>query len=53
MMIDSNLTFLQYCTNEDLRSLCDILTHNHKGEVRLSEQLTYSDCYKRCYPDNM
>lgn len=53
MMIDSNLTFLQYCTNEDLRSLCDILTHNHKGEVRLSEQLTYSDCYKHCYPDNM
>lgn len=52
-MVDSNLIFLQNCTNEDLRSLCDILTHNHKGEVRLSEQLTYSDSYKRCYPDNM
>lgn len=53
MIVDSNLTFLQYCTNDDLRSLCDILTHNNKGEIRLSEQLTGSDSYMRCYPNNM
>ena len=53
MIVDSNLTFLQYCTNDDLRSLCDILTHNQKGKIRLSEQLTSSNSYMRCYPDYM
>lgn len=53
MTIDQNLTFLQYCSNDELKTLCDTLTHNNKGEVRLSEQLTDSEAYLRNYPENM
>lgn len=53
MTIDQNLTFLQYCTNEELKTLCDTLTHNSKGEVRLSEQLTDNEAYLCNYPENM
>ena len=40
MKHDKDLAFLATCENEDLRTLCDILTYNSKGELRLSEQLT-------------
>ena len=50
---DKDLTFLATCNNEDLRTLCDILTYNEKGEVRMSEQLTNSDAYIKCYPEQM
>lgn len=50
---DKDLTFLATCQNEDLRTLCDILTYNKEGEVRLSEQLTNSDAYINCYPERM
>ena len=50
---DKDLTFLATCNNEDLRTLCDILTYNKKGEVRLSEQLTNSDAYINYYPEKM
>jgi len=50
---DKDLTFLVTCNNEDLRTLCDILTYNEKGEVRMSEQLTNSDAYIKCYPEQM
>lgn len=53
MTIDQNLTFLQYCSNDELKTLCDTLTHNNKGEVRLNEQLTDSEAYLRNYPENM
>ena len=44
---------MQYCNNEDLRALCDILVYDNKGELRLSESLSISDSYLSCYPDNM
>ena len=50
---DKDLTFLVTCNNEDLRTLCDILTYNKKGEVRMSEQLTNSDAYIKHYPEQM
>ena len=50
---DKDLTFLATCNNEDLRTLCDILTYNEKGEVRMSEQLTNSDAYIKHYPEQM
>ena len=50
---DKDLAFLATCKNEDLRTLCDILTYNKNGEVRMSEQLTNSDVYINCYPDKM
>lgn len=53
MKQDKDLAFLATCKNEDLRTLCDILTHNEKGELRLSEQLTNSDAYICHYPEQM
>lgn len=53
MNLDKDLTFLATCNNEDLRTLCDILTYNKNGEVRLSEQLTNSDAYIHYYPEKM
>lgn len=52
MRTDTDLQFLQYCNNEELRSVCDILTHDEKGEIRISEQLTNKDSYLANYPDN-
>lgn len=53
MKQDKDLMFLASCQNDDLRTLCDILTYNNKGEIRLSEQLTDSDAYLHYYPDRM
>ena len=53
MKQDKDLMFLASCQNDDLRTLCDILTYNNKGEIRLSEQLTDTDTYLNCYPDKM
>lgn len=53
MKQDKDLVFLDTCQNDDLRTLCDILTYNNKGEIRLSEQLTNSDAYINYYPDRM
>jgi uncharacterized protein YaaW (UPF0174 family) len=53
MKQDKDLAFLATCENEDLRTLCDILTYNNKGEIRLSEQLTNSDAYINYYPNRM
>ena len=50
---DKDLTFLATCNNDDLRTLCDILTYNKNGEIRLSEQLTNSDAYINYYPERM
>ncbi len=53
MKQDNDLAFLASCKNEDLRTLCDILTYNKNGDIRLSEQLTNSDAYINCYPEKM
>ena len=50
---DKDLAFLATCNNEDLRTLCDILTYNNNGDVRYSEQLTNSDAYIKHYPERM
>lgn len=50
---DKDLAFLVTCNNEDLRTLCDILTYKKNGEIRLSEQLTNSDAYIKYYPEQM
>lgn len=52
MRTDIDLEFLQYCSNADLRELCDLLTHDEKGDIRLSETLTGKDSYIVDYPDN-
>lgn len=53
MRPDQDLQFLVRCNNAELKALCDLLTHDENGELRLSEQLTNSDSYLTCYPDNM
>lgn len=53
MKQDKDLVFLASCKNEDLRTLCDILTYNKKGEIRLGEQLTTTDAYISYYPERM
>lgn len=53
MRQDKDLLFLQHCPNEQLKALCDILTHDESGEVRYTECLTDSDAYLNNYPENM
>lgn len=53
MKPDNDLRFLKDCRNEDLKVLCDILTHDRNGELRLTEQLTNTDDYLRYYPHQM
>lgn len=53
MRTDLDLQFLQNASNDDLRNLCDILTRDKNGRIRMSEQLLSSDEYLQCYPDNM
>lgn len=50
---DKDLRFLSSCKNEDLRVLCDILTHDRLGNIRITEQLTSTDEYNRNYPEDM
>lgn len=45
MKQDKDLVFLATCQNEDLRTLCDFLIFNKKGELRMSEQLSNSDAF--------
>lgn len=53
MRPDFDLQFLQFCENEDLRILCDILMYDNNGKIRLSEGISNSDEYLASYPDNM
>lgn len=41
---DRDLAFLATCKNEELRTLCDILTYNSKGEFRLDETVGTGTC---------
>ena len=53
MRPDFELQFLPNCSNDDLRTLCDIITYDNDGKIRMSENLSTSDNYLACYPDNM
>lgn len=53
MRPDFDLQFLQFCENEDLRILCDILMYDNNGNIRISEGISNSDEYLVSYPDNM
>lgn len=53
MRPDFDLQFLQFCENEDLRILCDILMYDNNGKIRMSESISNSDEYLASYPDNM
>ena len=53
MRADFDLHFLQFCENNDLRVLCDILMYDNNGKTRLSEGLSNSDEFRACYPQKM
>ena len=53
MTTDQDLLFLASRPNDELQVLCDLLTHDRNGELRLTEQLTGTDAYNRCYPSDM
>lgn len=50
---DKNLEFLQYCSTEDLQVLVDYLTKDKDGELRVSEDLTPTEAYKKYYPHSL
>lgn len=53
MRPDFDLQFLQFCNNDDLLSLGNIIMYDNDGKIRLTENLSASDNYLACYPDKM
>lgn len=53
IIIDRDLDFLNQCTDEQLKLLCDILTKDEKGEYRVTELMSVNDLYIENYPHNM
>lgn len=51
--MDKDLEFLQDCTNEQLKTLADILSYDEKGCPRKGESLTKRKGYTQAYPDDM
>jgi uncharacterized protein YaaW (UPF0174 family) len=49
---DDDLEFLKYCSNEDLDVLVTYLTKDSDGNTRLTEELTYTDKYKKYSPNH-
>lgn len=49
---DKDLDFLKNCTSEDLDILVAILTKGKDGDVRLTEELTMNDKYKKYQPNH-
>lgn len=47
---DPDLAFLGRCTDEELDDLVAILIYDKDGSLRLTEELTYTDNYKRYEP---
>ena len=51
--MDNNLSFLHQADSSDLKILVDYLTKDKDGETRLTEELTYTENYKKYYPDQL
>lgn len=52
-MTDIDLKVLEECSNDQLKSLVDILVFDKDGKTRISESLTNTKTFKECYPDNL
>lgn len=52
-MSDKDLLVLEDCTNEQLKSLVDILAFDKDGKPRITESLTNTKTFKECYPLNL
>lgn len=51
--MDRDLSFLAHCDNSELQKLCDILTHDQNGHLRMTERLTSTETYLENYPEQM
>lgn len=52
-MNENVISVLERANNEDLKTLCDIITLGKNGTPRISDSLTKTSVYKRNYPHNM
>lgn len=52
-MNESVISVLERADNEDLKTLCDIITLGKDGTPRISDSLTKTSVYKHNYPHNM
>lgn len=51
--MDKNLFFLHNADSSDLKILVDYLTKDKDGDTRLTEKLTYTENYKKYYPNQL
>lgn len=52
-MIDKDLMFLEECSNEQLKTLVDILVFDKDGKKRYTEALSVTQLFSECYPYNL
>ena len=52
-MNDNLISVLERADNEDLKTLCDIITLRKDGTPRISDSLTKTEGYRRNYPHRM
>lgn len=52
-MNEELISVLERADNEDLKTLCDIITLGKNGTPRISDSLTKTSVYKHNYPHNM
>ncbi|MBO4945163.1 MAG: DUF3944 domain-containing protein [Muribaculaceae bacterium] len=52
-MNENLISVLERADNEDLKTLCDIITLGKNGTPRISDNLTKTSLYKHNYPNNM
>lgn len=52
-MNDNLIRVLEHADNEDLKTLCDIITLRKDGTPRISDSLTKTEVYRRNYPHRM
>lgn len=51
--MDQSLSFLEQCSNEQIRLLCDVLLFDNDGQLRFTEMLSVSAWFKSDYPNNL
>ena len=52
-MYNNVISILKCADNEDLKTLCNIITLGKNGTPRVSDNLTKTSTYKRNYPHRM
>lgn len=53
VMLDKDLKFLEECSNDQLKTLVDILVFDKDGKKRYSESLSNTQAFSEYYPNNL